>query len=83
MDEESSHQSHVLRWTLGVLAALLLYVLSWGPFLGLMYRGTIPDPLATWLINFYQPVFWLVNNTPLEKPLEAYCKWWIANLAKP
>ena len=98
MNEEASHQSHAMRWTLGVLAALLLYVLSYGPVLGLMGRGTIP-PVPLWLIEFdtglirfhgpkwlsafYQPVVWLHDNTPLQEPLNRYGCWWVQILAKP
>ena len=83
MDEEASHKSYAMRWTLGVLTALLLYVLSWGPFLGLMHRGTIPDPPPKWVEDFYEPVFWLARNTPLQEPLDLYCRWWIRILPKP
>ena len=83
MDSEASHQSHALRWTLGVLTALLLYVLSWGPVGGLHVRYTIPYPAVEWLNTFYRPLTWLHNNTPLQKPLELYVQWWIHILAKP
>ena len=83
MDEEASHQSHALRWTLGVLTALLLYVLSFGPIGGLVQRGTISIRVAKRLTTFYQPLVWLHANTPLQKPLELYTSWWIDILAKP
>ena len=83
MDEEASHKSHAMRWTLGVLTALVLYVLSWGPVWGLVGRGTITYPVALWLDAFYRPVGWLHDNTPLQKPLHRYRCWWGQILAKP
>ena len=72
-----------MRWTAGVLTALLLYVLSYGPVWGLIYQGTIPEPVPKWLIDFYQPVLWLRNNTPLKDSLDLYTSWWVRILAKP
>ena len=83
MDEEASHHSHALRWTLGVLTALLLYVLSIGPVAGLGMRGTIPKSATQWLFVFYMPVAWLHEFTPLQKPLDLYTDWWIHILKKP
>ena len=83
MNEEASHKSHAMRWTAGVLTALLLYVLSYGPVWGLIYQGTIPEPVPKWLIDFYQPVRWLRDNTPLKKPLTHYLQWWKDILKKP
>ena len=58
-----------------VLAVLLpaLYVLSIGPVVALVEKTGVGGEEAR---VFYAPVIWLHDNTPLEKPLEAYAELW-------
>lgn len=56
-----------------VLLAPVLYVLSMGPVVALVERGSLPhEPIEF----FYAPVIWLHNHTALEKPLEWYGALW-------
>ena len=51
----------------------ILYVLSIGPVVALVEKTGVGDEAAR---VFYAPVIWLHDNTPLEKPLEAYAELW-------
>ena len=76
MTEELSHPSHAMRWTLGVLALLLLYVLSWGPVMGFYDRGTSKDYIPRWAVIFYQPIRWIGQFEPIGSLLQAYHVRW-------
>ncbi len=83
MSEDKQRSNHTTAWVVTLIALPVLYVLSWGPMMGLGYNRTIPKTADTWLEKFYQPVWWLYYNTPLKKPLDAYVCWWINVLWKP
>ncbi len=83
MSEDKQRSNHTTAWIVTLIALPVLYVLSWGPVLGLNYNDRIPDAAWPWLVKFYQPVIWLNHNGPLQKPLEAYNRWWMKVLSKP
>ncbi|MBN1670741.1 MAG: hypothetical protein JXR37_06905 [Kiritimatiellae bacterium] len=59
---------------LGMLAFLLLYVLSLGPAVRLVQYY----PRAGWLFeSVYCPLLWLADNTGLGKVLEVYVDLWL------
>ena len=73
MAEETAHHSHAMHWTLAVVGALLLYVLSWAPVecWKLKRGGTVTAD------GFYAPVYWLNMHTALREPLTSYYQWWL------
>jgi len=52
----------------------VLYVLSIGPVAATFKMMGKPPP--SYLMQFYHPVRWLHEHTPLKKPLEVYVKLW-------
>jgi hypothetical protein len=82
MSDETRDKSHAGAWITGVVVALLFYVLSTGPMLGLAANGTLPD--STWpIINaVYEPLK-IFRGTALGEPLGAYVDWWVKLLKKP
>lgn len=77
MSEEPAKQSHFMGWTLSIVAVPVLYILSYGPVVYLINRGTIPHPLPKVLVGFYKPWVWLYHDTSLRNPLGTYIYWWI------
>lgn len=73
-NDTAPERSHVTTWVVGLLILLpVLYVLSIGPVAALSTRtGLNPDSLR----NFYGPVIWLHDNTPLKVPLEKWVELW-------
>jgi len=61
---------------LGILliALPLLYVLSIGPVAAITIRTSRSD--REFVEQFYAPVIWLHDHTPLKKPLEYYVMFW-------
>jgi hypothetical protein len=68
-EQRSSHGG--FGWI--ALAVLLIYVLSIGPVAAIAQRS---GSGRTAVRHFYAPIIWLHNNTPLQKPLEAYLGLW-------
>ena len=63
-------------WAVVVLVvAVVLYVLSLGPVVYLETSGQLPGNVEYWQA-FYAPINWLVRNSSLEGPLDAYTDWW-------
>lgn len=81
MSGEPVRKSQAIRWLLSVFITLMLYVLSWGPYVGLAWRGVFHSE-PKWIYYFYRPIVWLNNNTALNRPIQAYEKWWIKVLKK-
>jgi len=76
-ENETKSPSHGFSIVIGFLIALpLLYVLSVGP-VALYVQKTSTDTQK--LNEFYRPVVWLHDQTPLQKPLELYIKLWGVN----
>jgi len=74
-----AHPSRKWLWTFGVIAALLLYVLSWGPVMApgyfrLMFADSA-DPRPKWALKFYAPVEWLRREPSIEKISNRYWVW--------
>ena len=67
----------LLLWSFVIL---LLYVLSFGPFLALAQPGPAPPDHRHRLNHFervlYRPWFWTYDQTPLQKPMGIYMHWW-------
>jgi hypothetical protein len=75
MSAERSSTSHATAWTLALLAAPVIYVLTlpivvWG--WSMTARSTRPPP--AWLQAYVAPAEWL-TKTPLKKPMEMYFAW--------
>jgi hypothetical protein len=81
--EQHGSTSHATAWFISVLAAMVLYVLSIGPVVGLLENGTIPRAAERQLEWFYTPVLMLADIPDMAPPLEIYLTWWIEALAKP
>ena len=76
MDSVKPHSFRVrlLIGLLGLLVAVVLYLLSYGPVAYLENgRASVP----AWVEEVYRPYFWLAYNTPLQRPLIRYWVWWI------
>jgi len=76
MTEENETKSHsrTLSVVIGILVALLLvYILSVGPVALCCEKMHVNSATVR---QFYLPVIWLHDNTPLQKPLEMYIELW-------
>jgi hypothetical protein len=82
MSDESANKSNAGGWITGVVAALVLYVLSFGPVAGLYMNSRIPESAVLALAIIYMPLSFL-EKTPLKVPMEGYLRWWEVLLAKP
>jgi hypothetical protein len=82
MSEEQSRKFHPMAWLLSILSAIVIYVLSAGPVVGLEFNGVVPSHNGEWQETFYAPVLWLLEYTPLHDPLDAYFAWWMKVLKK-
>lgn len=71
-EEQSGHGG--LVWIALIVLLPVLYVLSIGPVAASFKMMGNPPP--SYLMQFYVPVIWLHEHTPLKKPLEAYVKLW-------
>ena len=83
MSTEKEPNSHTTAWITALVLVPVLYVLSIGPVDYLYWKGRIS--IGAWqpCRKFYTPFFWLRNDTPLQKPLKAYEKWWFDLAQKP
>jgi hypothetical protein len=77
MNEPDHSPSRTWLWTTIILAVPVLYVLSIGPAFYYVEKNGTPRPTPAWLENFYEPVVWMHDQTPLKKPLELYVDWWV------
>lgn len=59
-------------WTVMVL---VLYVLSWGPFVMMERKGIWERPPVL-LEGFYFPIYWAYSETVLHKPVGMYLRLW-------
>src|SRR5258706_12105220 len=66
-------------WT-GVI--VLLYILSWGPFVMMEQKGVLRSTPALHRLGeiLYSPLAWAYANTPLRKPLRMYLHLWCPQL---
>ncbi len=83
MSEDKQPSNHTTAWIVTLIALPVLYVLSWGPVLGMWNNGTIPQATFLWVYKFYKPVIWLYDKSPRWMSLDAYGDWWIDVLHKP
>jgi hypothetical protein len=66
-------------WALGIVLALVIYVLSTGPVAVLVYQMHGPGPLPAGFLTAYQPVMWTLQFFPRAVELmDLYLKWWFA-----
>jgi hypothetical protein len=83
--DASKSRSRVIGW--GCLwwvgLALVLYVLSSGPVLMVVHKRIIRlnSPTYRFLASFYQPLNWVANVTPLDKPLQMYWELWTSHVS--
>ncbi len=82
MNESDSSKSGAGKGVIIVVAALLLYVGSYGPAWGLVYHARISASAQGFCSKFYAPLLWVRMNTPLARPLNAYVDWWVLALAE-
>jgi hypothetical protein len=65
------------RIAIGVVVAMVLYVLSIGPVLWTIKHGYLPVMLDESIRLIYFPLFWLhENNSMAEKILDWYTELW-------
>lgn len=76
MNERPSHGSSATQWTVWLLAAPLVYVLSTGPVARFTKDPSLPLRYPMWVLVVYRPLDWLQANTPLDKPLAWYMGLW-------
>ena len=60
-------------WMFTLLSWAFLYVVSIGPVVAVTDKNDLYRDATR---EFYAPVIWLHNHTPLEKPLEDYVEAW-------
>jgi hypothetical protein len=73
MSREMKNKSSFVTFFWVLVVVSMLYVLSIGPVGMLSTRsGSRPAPI----MKIYVPVFWLHDNTPFGKPIDAYLKIW-------
>jgi hypothetical protein len=77
VSEARPQKSSATAWMLFILAALLLYWLSIGPVFYLEAIGRVPGSWEPWLNDFYRPLDWLHDHTPMWAPMNAYGRWWL------
>lgn len=70
-------------WVAMLVAVPVLYVVTGAPVAALYDCGRLPTPPPRWLVEFYVPMRWLYESTPLRTPLEMYLEWWHELLRKP
>jgi hypothetical protein len=88
MDDEAedtpsiSSKTSGYGWLWWVGLALVLYILSTGPFLMMVDKNIIrPGSAAEQvMVIVYAPVEWVSQDTPLEKPLGIYWHLWAPKL---
>jgi hypothetical protein len=83
MSTEPDKTSPATAWTISIVAALVLYVLSIGPVVGLLENGTIPQSAESSLEKLYTPVLLLAHLPGGGTLLGNYFEWWIRKLQKP
>jgi hypothetical protein len=74
VSSEEKEKSRGLYWAIGAaVLGPLLYVLSFGPVAMVCdMAGWDREPVKA----TYAPVLWLITDTPLGGPLEAYLRLW-------
>jgi hypothetical protein len=65
-----------------LLLLFAVYVLSYGPVHALYASHRIEGTFGSGLTTFYQPLHWLHQHTPLDKPMTSYADWWQGVLKK-
>ena len=76
MSSAESRKSHAVAWTLSILAAPLLYVLTAPPlYLLVVGKGYNPPPL--WMEWYLWPLECL-EGTPLSPLMNDYSQWWLS-----
>lgn len=77
MNNEPSRKSHAIAWTLPVIAVPVLYVLTLPPigFLATAHFASSEKVMESWN-GYIVPYNWLEAQTPLQRPLGAYMKFW-------
>jgi hypothetical protein len=71
------------RFMLWLVGAVVIYVLSIGPAMGVWRRtGPHSDKNEGLVLRFYDPVF-LLNETPLGRPLSWWIDFWMVRLHVP
>lgn len=71
--EENSGRSLAI-WVALVVALPFIYALSVGPA-GALTKNMPPSTIQK-VRQFYYPLVWLHENTPLRRPIEVYCAFW-------
>src|ERR1700733_15163011 len=79
---------HSFYWRLFILwpfVILLLYFLSFGPFWLILEKGRINaanqfEPVNQFVLEFYGPLQWAYDETPLHRPLGMYLHLWASSL---
>ncbi len=67
-----------------LFVALVLYPVSWGPFVRLQSSGVIPKSLL-WIDRFYDPARWIIDASPVfvSDTCKTYLYWWIGERYLP
>jgi hypothetical protein len=69
-EQVKDNKSSIITMTLWILFALsLTYVLSLGPFAGLMFQGILPNESINIFDFIYYPLFKVADNVPILKRL--------------
>ncbi|PTX99685.1 hypothetical protein DB346_17840 [Verrucomicrobia bacterium LW23] len=66
----ANHLAAVVGW---IVAALILYVLSFGPVIALVEHYQVGREQAEY---FYAPIIWAAHNTSMHYPIVWYAGMW-------
>lgn len=73
-ERSSRSHSHLTTWMISLLAVPVLYVLTFPPLVMSVMKPHSTPP--RWLVVYGGPIQWMHGNMPIQKPLNAYAKWW-------
>jgi hypothetical protein len=78
MSASPAKSIHAPAWTVAILAAPLLYVLSVPPVRLLTAKNRTSDGYVPrqWAKHYAKPYYWLRTFEPLAEPLNKYHRWW-------
>ncbi len=66
-------------WAIAMVAVLLLYIASFGPWCRFNRAGPGQIKAASAVIWPYYPMFWMMDNgpAPVKSAGQAYVEWWL------
>ncbi len=76
MSEDVEKKSSAEWWIIAVVAALVLYVLSYGPASAFMYKFHRADTAGEMIETFYKPLEFVCERLGATDLMGSYISWW-------